>query len=168
MDTSKKKTNRRDFLFTATYTIGVVGVGATIWPLVHQMNPDKAQQALATTEVDISQVEPGKSITVLWRGKPVFLKRRTQEEIAEARSVLISELPDPQKDEERVKDGKDEWLVIVFSLIFVAHFVGPLQEYMLRGWEILELASDYFWIIILTIVGGSFGSSGITKFLKKK
>ena len=63
---------------------------------------------------------------------------------------------------------KDEWLVIVFSLIFVAHFVGPLQEYMLRGWEILELASDYFWIIILTIVGGSFGSSGITKLLKKK
>ena len=63
---------------------------------------------------------------------------------------------------------KDEWLVIVFSLIFVAHFVGPLQEYMLQGWEILELASDYFWIIILTIVGGSFGSSGITKFLKKK
>ena len=63
---------------------------------------------------------------------------------------------------------KDEWLVIVFSLIFVAHFVGPLQEYMLRGWEILELSSDYFWIIILTIVGGSFGSSGITKFLKKK
>ena len=63
---------------------------------------------------------------------------------------------------------KDEWLVIVFSLIFVAHFVPALQEAMLRGWEILELASDYFWIIILTIVGGSFGSSGITKFLKKK
>ena len=63
---------------------------------------------------------------------------------------------------------KDEWLVIVFSLTFVAHFVPVLQEAMLRGWEILELASDYFWIIILTIVGGSFGSSGITKFLKKK
>ena len=63
---------------------------------------------------------------------------------------------------------KDEYLVIIFSLIFLAHFVGPLQEYMLRGWEILELASDYFWIIILTIVGGSFGSSSITKFIKKK
>ena len=63
---------------------------------------------------------------------------------------------------------KDEWLVIVFSLIFIAHFVGPLQEYMLRGWEILELASDCFWIIILTIVGGSFGSSSITKFINKK
>ena len=75
-------------------------------------------------------------------------------------------------DVQSLKSGdnslKDEWLVIVFSLIFLAHFVGPLQEYMLRGWEILELASDYFWIIILTIVGGSFGSSGITKFLKKK
>ena len=67
------------------------------------MNPDKAQQALATTEVDISQIEPGKSITVLWRGKPVFLKRRTQEEITEARSVKLDDLPDPQKDEDRVK-----------------------------------------------------------------
>ena len=63
---------------------------------------------------------------------------------------------------------KDEWLVIVFSLIFVAHFVPFLQEAMLRGWEILELASDYFWTIILTIVGGSFGSSSITKFINKK
>tara|TARA_E500000318_G_C3500267_1_gene188066 strand:- start:423 stop:782 length:360 start_codon:yes stop_codon:yes gene_type:complete len=63
---------------------------------------------------------------------------------------------------------KDEWLVIVFSLIFIAHFIPHFQEAMMRGWEILELASDYFWIIILTIVGGSFGSSGITKFLKKK
>ena len=63
---------------------------------------------------------------------------------------------------------RDEWLCVVFSLIFIAHFVPALQEAMLRGWEILELASDYFWIIILTIVGGSFGSSGITKFLKKK
>ena len=63
---------------------------------------------------------------------------------------------------------KDEWLVIVFSLIFVAHFIPSLQEAMLRGWEILELASDYFWIIILTIVGGSFGSSSITKFIKNK
>jgi len=63
---------------------------------------------------------------------------------------------------------RDEWLCVVFSLIFIAHFIPALQEAMLRGWEILELASDYFWIIILTIVGGSFGSSGITKFLKKK
>ena len=74
MSKEEKKVNRRDFLFTASYTVGAVGLGAIVWPLVHQMNPDKAQQALATTEVDISQIEPGKSITVLWRGKPVFLK----------------------------------------------------------------------------------------------
>ena len=69
---SEKKTKRRDFLFTATYTIGAVGLGAAIWPMVDQMNPDKSVQALATTEVDITNIEPGKSITVLWRGKPVF------------------------------------------------------------------------------------------------
>ena len=63
---------------------------------------------------------------------------------------------------------KDEWLVIVFSLIFLAHFVPVLQDAMQRGWEILKLANDYFWIIILTIVGGSFGSSSITKFISKK
>ncbi len=113
MDKSEKKTNRRDFLFTASYTVGAVGLGAAIWPLVDQMNPDKSVQALATTEVDISSIEPGKSITVLWRGKPVFLKRRTQEEISEARAVNISELKDPQKDEERVKEGKEEWLVML-------------------------------------------------------
>ena len=63
---------------------------------------------------------------------------------------------------------KDEWLVIVFSLIFLAHFVPGLQDAMERGWQILSSASDYFWIIILTIVGGSFGSSSITKFIKKR
>ena len=63
---------------------------------------------------------------------------------------------------------KDEWLVLVFSIIFIAHFIPSLQDTMQRGWEILEYASDYFWIIILTVVGGSFGSSSITKFINKK
>tara|TARA_Y100000996_G_scaffold407202_1_gene384514 strand:+ start:562 stop:1083 length:522 start_codon:yes stop_codon:yes gene_type:complete len=113
MNAPEKKTSRRDFLFTASYTVGIVGLGAVIWPMIDQMNPDKSVQALATTEVDISQIEPGKSITVLWRGKPVFLKRRTPDEIQEARSVSLSELKDPERDEERVKDGKDEWLVML-------------------------------------------------------
>ena len=93
--------------------MGIVGLGAVVWPMIDQMNPDKSVQALATTEVDISQIEPGKSITVLWRGKPVFLKRRTPDEIQQARSVSLSELKDPERDEERVKDGKDEWLVML-------------------------------------------------------
>ena len=113
MSKQEDKNNRRDFIFTASYTVGAVGIGATIWPFIHQMNPDESVKALATTEVDISQVEPGKSITVLWRGKPIFIKRRTPEEILEAQSVKLKDLPDPQKDDERVKDGKNEWLVMV-------------------------------------------------------
>tara|TARA_Y200000002_G_C22539923_1_gene603487 strand:- start:194 stop:703 length:510 start_codon:yes stop_codon:yes gene_type:complete len=108
---SDKKINRRDFIFTATYVVGAVGVGATVWPLVDQMNPDASVKALASTEVDISSVEPGKEITVLWRGKPVFIKRRTQDEISEARSVKMEDLPDPEKDEDRAKNP--EWLVML-------------------------------------------------------
>ncbi len=108
---SDKKVNRRDFIFTATYAVGAVGVGATVWPLVDQMNPDASVKALASTEVDISSLEPGNEITVLWRGKPVFIKRRTEEEIAEARSVKLEDLPDPEKDEDRVKNP--EWLVML-------------------------------------------------------
>ena len=111
MDSSEKKNNRRDFLFTATYTIGAGGIGATIWPFIDQMNPDSSVKALATTEVDISQIEPGKSITVLWRGKPVFIKRRTENEINEARNVNISDLKHPEKDEDRAKNP--EWLVML-------------------------------------------------------
>ena len=107
----QKKPKRRDFLFTASYTIGAVGIGAAVWPLIDQMNPDSSVKALASTEVDISAVELGKSITVLWRGKPVFIKRRTQEEIAEAKSVNLDELKHPEKDEDRAKNP--EWLVML-------------------------------------------------------
>ena len=79
------------------------------------MNPDASVKALASTEVDVSTVQPGKTITVLWRGKPVFIKRRTPEEIAEARAVKMEDLKDPQKDEDRAKDP--EWLVMVGSVL---------------------------------------------------
>ena len=107
----EKKTNRRDFIFTASYALGAVGVGAVVWPLIDQMNPDASVKALASTEVDISSVKPGQSITVVWRGKPVFIKRRTQDEINKARSVSLEELKHPEKDEDRVKNP--EWLVML-------------------------------------------------------
>ena len=107
----QKKTKRRDFIFTASYTLGVVGVGAAVWPLIDQMNPDASVKAHSSTEVNISEVQPGQSITVLWRSKPVFIKRRTEEEIAKARQVDLKELKDPEKDEDRAKNP--EWLVIV-------------------------------------------------------
>ena len=111
MNNSGKKDNRRDFLFTASYTVGAVGLGATIWPFIDQMNPDSSVKALATTEVDISQIEPGKSITVLWRGKPVFIKRRTETEISAAQAVNLDDLKHPEKDQDRVKNP--EWLVML-------------------------------------------------------
>ena len=106
-----KKVKRRDFIFTASYALGAVGVGAAAWPLIDQMNPDASERALASTEVDISGIEKGQSITVLWRGKPVFIKRRTEEEIQKARKVDLKELPDPEKDEDRAKNP--EWLVML-------------------------------------------------------
>ncbi len=110
-DSDKKKPNRRDFIFTATATAGAVGVGAAVWPLIDQMNPDASVKALASTEVDISGVQPGQTITVLWRGKPVFIKRRTQKEIDSARSVNLKDLKHPEKDEDRAKNP--EWLVML-------------------------------------------------------
>ena len=108
---SDKKIERREFLFTASYAVGAIGVGAVVWPLVDQMNPDASVKAMASTEVDISSLQPGKTITVLWRGKPVFIKRRTPEEITEAKAVKMEDLKDPQKDEDRAKNP--EWLVMI-------------------------------------------------------
>ena len=107
----QKKPKRREFLFTASYAVGAIGVGSAIWPLIDQMNPDASVKALASTEIDVSSVELGKSITVLWRGKPVFIKRRTQNEIEEARAVSLDELKHPEKDEDRAKNP--EWLVML-------------------------------------------------------
>ena len=107
----ENKPKRRDFLFTATYTIGAVGLGVAIWPLVDQMNPDSSVKALSTTEVDIRSVELGNTITVLWRGKPIFIRRRTKKEIDEAVAVDLKDLKDPQKDSDRAKNP--EWLVMV-------------------------------------------------------
>ena len=107
---SKKKT-RRSFIHQASGAMGIVAVSAAGWPLVDQMNPSKDVEALATVEVDISSLEEGQSKTVLWRGKPLFIKHRSKKEIDDAINVNINELPDPEKDEKRVQNPK--YLVLV-------------------------------------------------------
>ena len=102
---------RRDFLYLATGAFAAVGAANVVWPLIDQMNPDASVKALASIEIDLSAIDIGQSITVSWRGKPVFIRRRTLDEIAEARSVAFDTLPDPQGDETRVT--KEEWLVMV-------------------------------------------------------
>ncbi|PLW79279.1 ubiquinol-cytochrome c reductase iron-sulfur subunit [Cohaesibacter celericrescens] len=107
----KAEHTRRDFLYVATGAFGAVGAAALAWPFIDQMNPDATALALASTEVDISSIEEGQSLTVKWRGKPIFIRYRTQTEIDEARAVDVATLKDPQTDEERVKPGKEQWLI---------------------------------------------------------
>lgn len=104
---------KRDFLYLTTAAMGVVATGAAVWPFIDSMNPAADVLALSTTEVDISHVEIGQAITVMWRGNPVFIRRRNATEIKEAREIDFHKLPDPANDEDRVKKGKDEWLVLV-------------------------------------------------------
>ena len=102
---------RRDFLYLATGVVGAVGAVASVWPFIHQMNPSASVLALASTEVDLSGIEEGQAITVLWRGKPVFVRHRTASEITEAENADFNALPDPQSDTDRVKRRK--WLILV-------------------------------------------------------
>lgn len=104
---------RRDFLYMATGAMGAVGAAAAIWPFIDSMNPAADTLALATTEVDISNIEVGQAITAMWQGKPVFIRQRTAEEIETARNVDLDDLPDPTPDSDRVKPDHDQWLVMV-------------------------------------------------------
>ena len=116
---------RRDFLYYATAGTGAIATAAAVWPLVNQMNPSADVLALSSIRVDVSGVEPGTQLTVKWLGKPVFIRRRTEEEISAARDVELSDLPDPlaenanlpagtdAADENRVLDETGEWLVMM-------------------------------------------------------
>lgn len=102
---------RRDFLLYATTAVGVAGTGLALWPFVHSMNPAADTLALSTTDVDISAIQPGQAVTVVWRGKPVFVRHRTAEEIAAAQKDDGADLRDPKKDADRVQ--KPEWLILI-------------------------------------------------------
>ena len=104
---------KRDFLYLTEAAFGAVGAGSVLWPFIDQMNPAADTLALASTEVDLSPIEEGQAITVMWRGKPVFIRHRTPKEVEEARKVDVSALRDPQSDAERVKEGQEKWLVMV-------------------------------------------------------
>ena len=103
--------SRRDFIVVATYAMGAVGAGAFAWPLIDQMNPAADTLALASIEVDVSKIAEGQSITVKWRGKPVFIRHRTEDEIARASATDMSDLRDPESDQARAE--KPDYLVLV-------------------------------------------------------
>ena len=117
--------SRRDFIVIAAQAFAGVGAAAALWPFIQQMNPDASTQALASTEVDLSPVKEGQAITVVWRGKPVFIRNRTADEVKQAAAVKMAELADPSArndllpekapatDLNRTKKGHENWLVLV-------------------------------------------------------
>ncbi len=111
LDAHGEEAPRRDFLVLMAVTLGSVGTAAIAWPVINSMWPAKDTLALSTTEVDIAPIELGQRVTVTWRGHPVFVDRRTEDEIKAANAVDVTTLRDPQKDSERVK--KPEWLIVV-------------------------------------------------------
>lgn len=124
-DTFDDPVNRRDFIVIAATAFAAVGGAAALWPLVDQMNPDASALSLATTDVDITAIEAGQAITVMWRGKPVFIRHRMPEEIEQAKAVQLADLKDPvarnealpadspATDQMRTKEGQEKWLVMV-------------------------------------------------------
>ena len=102
---------RRDFIYLAAAGMGAVGAASVAWPFISSMNPAADVLALSTTEVDLKPVLEGMAITVTWRGKPVFVRRRTKAEIDTAAATKLVDLPDPEADAVRVK--KPEWLILV-------------------------------------------------------
>lgn len=133
MATTNDEPTRRDFLTLAGPAFLAVGGAAALWPFIAQMNPDKGALALASVEVDVTPVQQGQAITVMWRGKPVFIRNRTAKEVEEARAAKIADLPDPQTDAQRVK--KENWLV----LVGVCTHLGCIP----KGQSISDVKGDY-------------------------
>ena len=111
---SSAEPTRRDFLYIATGAVAAIGGAATLIPLIAQMNPDASTIAAgAPIDVDLAPIGEGQAIKVFWRGKPIYISHRTKKEIEEAQKVNVASLPDPQPDSARVKEGHDQWLVVI-------------------------------------------------------
>tara|TARA_A100001037_G_scaffold90032_1_gene81577 strand:+ start:1507 stop:2025 length:519 start_codon:yes stop_codon:yes gene_type:complete len=108
---TKNDSSKRDFIHVTAGVTVATALGAAVWPLIDQMNPSADVLALASIEVDLEPLEPGQSISVLWRGKPLFIRRRTEEEIKSAQDVDFTLLKDPESDSERVIN--ENFLVMV-------------------------------------------------------
>ncbi len=117
--------SRRDFIYIATGAFAAIGAAAALWPLIDQLNPDASALSLASIEVDLSPIGMGQAATLLWRGKPIFIRHRTQDEIEKAKATPLPDLKDPfarvleaPEDlpatvENRTKTGEENWLIMI-------------------------------------------------------
>jgi ubiquinol-cytochrome c reductase iron-sulfur subunit len=104
---------RRDLLQLIALSGAAIGTGAVAWPLIESMNPSKDVLALSSVEVDLAPVTEGMGITIVWQGKPIFVRHRTPTEIKEAQDVPLGQLIEPQADSARVKPGHDQWIILI-------------------------------------------------------
>jgi ubiquinol-cytochrome c reductase iron-sulfur subunit len=118
--------NRRDFLYIATGMAAAVGAAGAVWPFIDQMRPDASTLAMSSVEIDVAGLEPGMSLTAKWRGRPVFIRNRTEKEIEEAKAVKLEDLKDIEARNGNVApgseatdinrsagEGKENWIVMV-------------------------------------------------------
>ncbi|ABD44971.1 ubiquinol-cytochrome c reductase, iron-sulfur subunit [Ehrlichia chaffeensis str. Heartland] len=109
----KTKVKRRDFLGLTTLSMAGIGLFSSVYPLIKFLSPSAEVIAQSTVEVNLSDIKEGKTKVIKWQGKPVFIRKRTTQEIEEARAVKIDSLRDPQSDQERTHQGREEWLIMV-------------------------------------------------------
>jgi ubiquinol-cytochrome c reductase iron-sulfur subunit len=132
--TTVAEPTRRDFLYIATGTAAAIGGASLVWPFVSSMAPDAATVAAgAPIEVDLAPIPAGQIVKVFWRGKLVFVRHRTEDEIKAAEDVNVASLRDPQPDSARVKPGKAEWLIVYGNCTHLGCVpLGQQGEY--KGW----------------------------------
>ena len=109
----KTEPTRRDFLLLTASAVGAVGTAYFAWPFLDSMNPAADVLAQSTVDVDLTPIPEGQAITVVWRGKPIFVRHRTPAEIQEAEQVPMADLIDPETDQDRIKKGHSEWLIVI-------------------------------------------------------
>ncbi|HYF56109.1 MAG TPA: ubiquinol-cytochrome c reductase iron-sulfur subunit [Salinarimonas sp.] len=132
--TTTAEPTRRDFLYIATGAVGAVGAAALAWPFVSSLAPDAQTIAAgAPVELDLSPIAEGQIVKLFWRGKLIFVRHRTADEIKAAQDVNLASLRDPQPDTARVKAGKSQWLVVYGSCTHLGCVpLGQQGEY--KGW----------------------------------
>lgn len=125
---------RRDFLYVATAATGAVVAGAATWPLIDALNPSADVVALSSVEVDLADAAPGSRISVKWRGRPVFIWRRTPDVIARARAEDADAMKDPEPDKDRAQ--REEWLVVIGVCTHLGCIpLGQKEGDALGGWD---------------------------------
>ena len=117
--------SRRDVILIGAGAFAAIGGAAMLWPLLDQMNPDASTLSLASTDVDLAPIEEGQAITVMWRGKPIFIRHRTAKEVEEGKDIKVDSLPDPlarnanlpddapATDANRAAAEREPWLVMI-------------------------------------------------------